>query len=51
MDANRRVWAIALMPSERPVLPRPPFVEATFARDDPKPALVHAARVLRGALR
>ena len=50
MDARRRVWAIALMPGERPVLPRPPFVEATFARDDPKPAFVHAARVLRGAL-
>jgi D-aspartate ligase len=47
MDGRRRRWAIALMPHERPVLPRPPFVEATFALDDPKPALVHAARVLR----
>jgi predicted ATP-grasp superfamily ATP-dependent carboligase len=47
MDGRRRRWAIALMPRERPVLPRPPFVEATFALDDPKPALVHAARVLR----
>jgi hypothetical protein len=35
------------MPRERPVFPRPPFVEATFALDDPKPALVHAARSLR----
>jgi predicted ATP-grasp superfamily ATP-dependent carboligase len=43
----RRRWAIALMPGERPALPRPPFVEATWAWDDPKPALVHAARVLQ----
>jgi predicted ATP-grasp superfamily ATP-dependent carboligase len=47
MDGRRRVWAITLMPHERPVFPRPPFVEATFALDDPKPALVHAARSLR----
>jgi predicted ATP-grasp superfamily ATP-dependent carboligase len=47
MDGRRRVWAIALMPHERPVFPRPPFVEATFALDDPKPAFVHAARSLR----
>jgi len=47
MDGRRRRWAIVLMPGERPVVPRPPFVEATFARDDPKPALVHAARLLR----
>jgi predicted ATP-grasp superfamily ATP-dependent carboligase len=47
MDGRRRRWAIALMPRERPVFPRPPFIEATFALDDPRPALVHAARVLR----
>lgn len=45
---GRRRWAIALMPRERPVLPRPPFVEATWSWRDPKPALVHAIRALRG---
>ncbi len=50
-NGTRRTWAIALMPRESVAVPRPPFVEATFALDDPKPALVHAARVVRGALR
>jgi len=45
--AGRR-WAITLMAGKRPVLPRPPYVDAVFAPDDPKPALVQAARVLRG---
>jgi D-aspartate ligase len=48
MDGRRRRWAIALLPRERPAFPRPPFVEATFAWDDPKPALVHAVRAVRG---
>jgi hypothetical protein len=26
----------------------PPYVDAVFAPDDPKPAVVQAARVLRG---
>ena len=47
MNGRRRRWSIALMPHERPAVLRPPFVEATFAWSDPKPALVHAARVLR----
>lgn len=50
MDGHRR-WAIALMPGERPVFPRPPYTEAVFARDDLKPGLVHAARVARGVFR
>ena len=47
MNGRSRRWAIALMPGERPVFPRPPFVEATFDWRDPKPALVHAVRSLR----
>ena len=46
-----RIWAISLLPGERPVFPRPPFTDAVFAPDDVRPGLVHAARVLRGALR
>ncbi len=46
MDGRRRRWTIALMPRDGVAFPRPPFVEATFAWDDPKPALVHAVRVL-----
>ena len=45
--AGRR-WAITLMAGKRPVLARPPYADAVFARDDLKPALVQAARVLRG---
>ena len=45
--AGRR-WAITLMAGKRPVLTRLPYVDAVFASDDPKPALVQAARVLRG---
>ena len=47
MNGRRRAWTIALMPGERPALPRPPFVEATWAWHDPRPALVHAVRALR----
>ena len=50
-NGRRRTWALALMPNERPLLPRPPFVEPTVAWDDPKPALVHAARVALRAVR
>jgi predicted ATP-grasp superfamily ATP-dependent carboligase len=51
MNGRRRKWALALMPNERPLLPRPPFVEPTLAWDDPKPALVHAARVALNTIR
>jgi len=46
-----KIWSIALMPGERPAIPRLPYVDAVFARDDLKPGLVHAARVVRGAFR
>jgi D-aspartate ligase len=49
MDGFGKRWAITLLPGEAPVLPRPPYVEAVFARDDPKPGLVHLARVVRNA--
>ena len=51
MNGRRRTWALVLMPNERPLLPRPPFVEPTLAWDDPKPGLVHAARIALRAVR
>ena len=51
MDGFGKRWAITLLPGERPVLQRPPYVDAVFARDDPKPALVHFARVMRKGFR
>jgi predicted ATP-grasp superfamily ATP-dependent carboligase len=50
MDGLGKRWAITLLPGERMALQRPPYVEAVFAHDDPKPALVHLARVVRSAL-
>jgi D-aspartate ligase len=46
MNGRRRRWAITLLPGERPAPQRPPYVDAVFARDDLKPALVQAARLL-----
>src|SRR5439155_24444361 len=46
MNGRRRRWAITLMPGESPAPQRPPYVDAVFARDDLKPALVQAARLL-----
>jgi len=51
MNGESKRWAITLMPGESPAFQRPPYVDAVFARDDPKPAAVHLARVLRSALR
>jgi D-aspartate ligase len=47
MNGGRRRWAITLQPGEWPAPQRPPYVDAVFARDDLKPALVQAARFLR----
>jgi predicted ATP-grasp superfamily ATP-dependent carboligase len=47
MNGTRRRWAITLLPGERPAPQRPPYVDAVFARDDLKPALVQAARIIR----
>ena len=51
MNGARRTWSIAVMPGERPEVPRLPYVDAVFARDDLKPGLVHTARVVRGIFR
>src|SRR5258705_2351078 len=51
MNGDGKRWAITLLPGERPAPQRPPYVDAVFARDDPKPAVVHLARVMRSALR
>jgi D-aspartate ligase len=47
MDGAGKRWAITLLAGERPAFQRPPYVDAVWALDDPKPALVHLARVVR----
>jgi D-aspartate ligase len=51
MNGAGKRWAITLLPGERPAPQRPPYVDAVFARDDPKPGAVHLARIARSALR
>jgi predicted ATP-grasp superfamily ATP-dependent carboligase len=51
MNRKGKRWAITLLPGERPAPQRPPYVDAVFALDDPKPGLVHLTRVARSALR
>jgi predicted ATP-grasp superfamily ATP-dependent carboligase len=51
MNGNGKRWAITLLPGERPAPQRPPYVDAVFATDDPKPAVVQLARVVRSAVR
>jgi D-aspartate ligase len=46
-NGRRKRWAITLQAGESPALQRPPYVDAVFARDDLKPALVQVARLLR----
>jgi predicted ATP-grasp superfamily ATP-dependent carboligase len=50
-DGCRRRWAITLQRGARPVLVRPPYVDAVLARDDPRPAIVQLVRVALGAVR
>ena len=50
MYGSGKRWAITLLPGERPAPQRPPYVDAVFAVDDPKPALVHLARVARSVV-
>jgi D-aspartate ligase len=50
MDGFGKRWAITLLSGERPLPQRPPYVDAVFALDDPKPGLIHLARVVRNAL-
>jgi predicted ATP-grasp superfamily ATP-dependent carboligase len=51
MRGDGKRWAISVMGGHGVAFQRPPYVDAVFAADDPKPALVQTARVLRGALR
>jgi D-aspartate ligase len=46
MNGGRKRWAITFLGGEWPALQRPPYVDAVFARDDLRPALVQAARLL-----
>jgi predicted ATP-grasp superfamily ATP-dependent carboligase len=49
MHGDGKRWAITLMAGSGRALERPPYVDAVFARDDPKPALVQIGRhALRG---
>jgi predicted ATP-grasp superfamily ATP-dependent carboligase len=45
-----RRWAITLMAGERPAVPRMPYTDAVLALDDPGPALVQVARLVRRAI-
>jgi D-aspartate ligase len=51
MTGDGKRWAITLMAGSGRAIERPPYVDAVFARDDPKPALVqlgrHALRSVR----
>jgi predicted ATP-grasp superfamily ATP-dependent carboligase len=51
MNGKSRRWAITFLAGERPAVPRPPYVDAVFARDDLRPVLAYGARVVRGAVR
>jgi predicted ATP-grasp superfamily ATP-dependent carboligase len=50
-EGKRGRWAVTLLAGEPPALQWPPYVEPLLARDDPKPALAHLARVAKAALR
>jgi predicted ATP-grasp superfamily ATP-dependent carboligase len=47
MNGDGKRWAITFARGSRPVVQRLPYVDAMWARDDPKPAFVHWARVVR----
>jgi D-aspartate ligase len=51
MSGTGKRWAITLLPGEAPAPQRPPYVDAVFAADDPKPGLVHLARLARSLVR
>jgi D-aspartate ligase len=44
MHGEGKRWAITLMAGSSLALERPPYVDAVFTRDDPKPALVQLGR-------
>jgi predicted ATP-grasp superfamily ATP-dependent carboligase len=49
MHGDGKRWAITLMAGSGHAMTRPPYVDAVFTRDDPKPAIVQIGRqALRG---
>ena len=46
----RKRWALTFYDSLAPALARPPYLDPFFARDDPRLAITHLARVARGTL-
>lgn len=46
-EGVRKRWVITLVRGERPILARPPFVEAIFSLRDPEPGLVHLYRYVK----
>jgi len=51
MHGDGKRWAITLMAGSSLALERPPYVDAVFARDDPKPALVQIGRFANRGIR
>jgi D-aspartate ligase len=51
MHSDGKRWAITLMAGSSLALERPPYVDAVFARDDPKPALVQIGRFAHRGIR
>jgi predicted ATP-grasp superfamily ATP-dependent carboligase len=51
MRGDGKRWAITLMAGSSLTLERPPYVDAVFARDDPKPALVQIGRFAHRGIR
>ena len=49
--ADGKRWAITLMAGSGHAIEKPPYVDAVFARDDPKPALVQIGRHVRRGMR
>jgi predicted ATP-grasp superfamily ATP-dependent carboligase len=49
MTADGKVWAITLMAGAPPAFQRPPYVDAVFAWDDPRPFWTQAKRLAAGA--
>jgi predicted ATP-grasp superfamily ATP-dependent carboligase len=51
MHGDGKRWAITLMAGLPVALERPPYVDAVFARDDPKPTLVQLGRFAHRRIR
>ena len=47
MSGDGKRWAITFARRALPLPQRPPYADAMWAHDDPRPALVHFARVVR----